>query len=160
MASVVYPPTLALADIRRASRRTLVDESNGRVMRRAFEEIMARGNVAIIDELFTCDFAGHDTAGGTFGRDEFRAGVLAMLSAFSDRQVVIADQVVNGDKVATRWQARAVHTGEFNRIPGTGRAVTLTGISIDRIVAGKIVESWEITDDAGLLRQLGVLSSA
>ena len=34
------------------------------------------------------------------------------------------------------------------------------GISIDRVVAGKIVESWEITDDAGLLRQLGVLSSA
>lgn len=135
-------------------------ESNGRVMRRAFEEIMARGNAEVVDELFARDFAGHDTSGGTFDREEFRLGVLAMLAAFSDRQVVIADQVVDGDKVATRWQTAGVHTGEFNGIPATGRRVRMTGISIDRIVAGKVAESWEVTDDAGLLRQLGVLPGA
>ena len=80
-----------------------------------------------------------------------------MLSAFSDRQVVIADQVVAGDKVTTRWIATGVHAGQFNGIPATGRHVSMTGISIDRIAGGKIVESWEVTDDAGLLRQLGVL---
>jgi steroid delta-isomerase-like uncharacterized protein len=133
-----------------------MDESNGQVMRRAFEEIMTRGNVAAINKLFASDFVGHDTSGGTFGREEFREGVLAMLSAFSDRQVKIADQVVAGDKVATRWQATGVHAGEFNGIPATGRRVSLTGISIDRITGGRIVESWEVTDDAGLLRQLGV----
>ena len=133
-----------------------MDESNGQVMRRAFEEIMTRGNIAAIDELFASDFTGHDTSGGTFGREEFREGVLDMLSAFSDRQVKIADQVVAGDKVATRWQATGLHAGEFNGIPATGRRVSLTGISIDRITGGRIVESWEVTDDAGLLRQLGV----
>ena len=133
-----------------------MDESNGQVMRRAFEEIMTRGNIAAIDELFASDFTGHDTSGGTFGREEFREGVLDMLSAFSDRQVKIADQVVAEDKVVTRWQATGVHAGEFNGIPATGRRVSLTGISIDRIAGGKIVESWEVTDDAGLLRQLGV----
>jgi steroid delta-isomerase-like uncharacterized protein len=117
---------------------------------------MTRGNVAAINEIFASDFVGHDTSGGTFGREEFREGVLAMLSAFSDRQVKIADQVVAGDKVATRWQATGVHAGEFNGIPATGRRVSLTGISIDRITGGRIVESWEVTDDAGLLRQLGV----
>jgi steroid delta-isomerase-like uncharacterized protein len=137
-----------------------MDETNGRVMQRAFDEIMKRGNVDAIDTLFASDFAGHDTSGGTFGRAEFRTGVLAMLSAFSDREVVIADQVVDGDKVATRWQATGVHSGPFNGIPATGRPVRLTGISIDRIAGGKIVESWEVTDDAGLLRQLGVLPSA
>jgi steroid delta-isomerase-like uncharacterized protein len=137
-----------------------MDDGNDEVMRRAFEEIMARGNIDIIDKLFASDFAGHDTAGGTFGREEFRGGVLAMLAAFSDRQVVIADQLVDGDKVATRWQASGVHSGELNGIPATGRHVNLTGISIDRLAGGKIVESWEVTDDAGLLRQLGVLPSA
>jgi steroid delta-isomerase-like uncharacterized protein len=117
---------------------------------------MERGHVAAIDELFASDFAGHDTAGGTFGREEFREGVIAMLSAFSDREVEIADQVVAGDKVATRWLATGVHSGDLNGIPATGRSVRLTGISIDRIAGGKIVESWEVTDDAGLLRQLGV----
>ena len=133
-----------------------MDESNGQVMRRAFEEIMNHGNVATINELFASGFIGHDTSGGTFGRAEFRDGVLAMLSAFSDRQVEIADQVVAGDKVATRWQSTGLHSGEFNGIPATGRRVSLTGISLDRIAGGTIVESWEVTDDAGLLRQLGV----
>jgi steroid delta-isomerase-like uncharacterized protein len=134
-----------------------MDESNGRVMQRAFREIMQHGNVDAIDDLFATDFGGHDTAGGTFGREEFRAGVATMLGAFSERRVVIADQVVDGDKVATRWQASGVHSGAFNGIPATGRHVTMTGISIDRIAGGKIVESWEVTDDAGLLRQLGVI---
>jgi steroid delta-isomerase-like uncharacterized protein len=134
-----------------------MDGQNDRIMQRAFQEIMGRGDEAIIDELFASDFAGHDTAGGTFGREDFKAGVRAMLAAFADRQVEIADQIVAEDKVATRWSASGVHAGDFNGIPATGRRVHLTGISIDRLAGGKIVESWEVTDDAGLLRQLGAL---
>ena len=137
-----------------------MDENNGRVMQRAFDEIMEHGNVDAIDQLFARDFTGHDTAGSTFGREEFREGVLAMLSAFTDRQVEIADQVVAGDKVATRWQATGVYSGDFKGIPATGRNISMTGISITRLAGGKIVETWEVTDDAGLLRQLGVLPSA
>jgi steroid delta-isomerase-like uncharacterized protein len=137
-----------------------MDETNGHLMQRAFDEIMTRGNIDAIDRLFASDFTGHDTSGGTFSRKEFREGVLAMLSAFSDRQVEIADQVIDGDKVATRWQATALHSGEFNGIPATGRHVRMTGISITRLAGGKVVETWEVTDDAGLLRQLGVLPSA
>lgn len=134
-----------------------MEDGNAQVMRRAFRDIMQGGDVDVIDEVFASDFAGHDTAGGTFGRDEFRAGVATMLGAFSERQVVIADQVVDGDKVATRWHASGVHAGGFHGIPATGRRVSMTGISIDRLASGKIVESWEVTDDAGLLRQLGAL---
>jgi steroid delta-isomerase-like uncharacterized protein len=134
-----------------------MEENNGRIMRRAFEEVITLGNLDIIEEIFAGDFAGHDTTGGKFGREEFREGVIAMLDAFSDRHVVIADQLVAGDKVATRWHAAAVHSAVFNGIPPTGRRVSMTGISIDRLVDGKIVESWEVTDDAGLLRQLGCL---
>jgi predicted ester cyclase len=90
-----------------------MNETNGRVMQGAFDEIMGRGNVDAIDQLFARDFTGHDTAGSTFGREEFREGVLAMLAAFTDRQVVLADQVVAGDKVATRWTATGVHSGAF-----------------------------------------------
>ena len=110
-----------------------MNQSNEAVMRRAFEEIMARGNVEIIDELFSSDFVGHDTAGEAFGREEFKQGVRAMLAAFSERQVEIADQIANGDKVATRWITTATHAGEFQGIPATGRRGTMTGISIDRM---------------------------
>jgi steroid delta-isomerase-like uncharacterized protein len=135
------------------------DNSNSQLMRRAFAEIMLRGNVDAVDQLFARDFVGHDTAGGTFDREEFKEGVRAMVAAFSDRQVTIADQVADGDKVVTRWTATGVHSGPFQGIPATGRRGSLTGISIDRSAGGAVVESWEVTDDAGLLRQLGIMPS-
>ena len=136
-----------------------MDTTNAQVMRNAFRAIVQGGNVDAIDELFASDFVGHDTAGGTFGRDDFREGVNEMLAAFTERRVDIADQLADGDKVATRWTITALHSGAYRGIPATGRRGYLTGISIDRLAGGKIVESWEVTDDAGLLRQLGVLPS-
>jgi hypothetical protein len=35
--------------------------------------------------------------------------------------------------------------------------VTVTGITIDRIVGGKLVESWASWDFLGMLQQLGVV---
>ena len=78
-------------------------------------------------------------------------------AAFSERQVEIAVSVT--ETRCNPLGATGVHPGDFNGIPATGRHVSMTGISIDRIAGGKIVESWEVTDDAGLLRQLGVLPS-
>ena len=76
-----------------------MNDGNAQVMRRAFRAIMHDGDMAAIDDLFASDFTGHDTAGGTFGRDDFRSGVAEMLAAFSDRQVEIPDQVSDGDRV-------------------------------------------------------------
>jgi predicted ester cyclase len=39
----------------------------------------------------------------------------------------------------------------------TGKQCSYTYIAIDRIVDGKVVESWLEWDEAGLLRQMGVL---
>ncbi len=137
-----------------------MSEENKRVMRRAFEEKMGRGNLDYVDDAFASDFVGHDTAGASFGKEDFKQGVLAMLDAFSALQVTIEDQIADGDKVATRWRADGIHSGSFQGIPATRKSISLTGISIDRIANGKIVESWEITDDAGLLKQLGMLAAS
>jgi steroid delta-isomerase-like uncharacterized protein len=130
--------------------------SNLDIMQQAMTAIVENGRVDQIDDLLAADFVGHDTMENTFTRDDFRMGVLEMLGAFSDRQLQIADQIASGDKVVTRWVATGRHTGGYRGIPATGRAFRLTGISIDRLASGKIIESWEVTDDLGLLQQLGV----
>jgi predicted ester cyclase len=40
-------------------------------------------------------------------------------------------------------------------IPPTGKEVEVTGITLYRIQGGKIVESWNVEDKFGLLRQIG-----
>ncbi len=80
-------------------------------------------------------------------------------AAFPDIHFTIEDQIAAADRVVTRWSARATHSGEFQGIPPTGNAVVVTGIDIDRIADGKVVECWPVVDELGLLHQLGVAPS-
>ncbi len=61
--------------------------------------------------------------------------------------------------MVTRWTARATHTGEYQGIAPTGKQFSVTGIDIDRIANGKVVECWPNMDELGLLQQLGVVST-
>jgi hypothetical protein len=42
-------------------------------------------------------------------------------------------------------------------IPATGKRITMTGITIARVAAGKITELWIESDQMGLMQQLGVV---
>jgi len=59
------------------------------------------------------------------------------------------------DKVVHRFTLRGTHSGSFMGIPPTGRVVTTSGIVIDRLADGKVVESWVSLDALNLMRQLG-----
>src|SRR5207248_5341565 len=91
------------------------------------------------------------------GLEGFRQGFSYGLSAFSDFQHTIEDQITEGDKVVTRVTASGVHTGDFLGIPPTGKRVTMTGIDLYRIAGGKIAEEWAEPDVLGPLQQLGVI---
>ena len=86
-------------------------------------------------------------------RREFEAWFLA----FPDHRVEIEAVVAAGDLVATRSACSATHRGEYAGVAATGRRVTFAAHEMYRIRDGLIVEHWEIWDEAGLLRQLGVL---
>ncbi len=58
--------------------------------------------------------------------------------------------------MAWRGTFEADHTGEFMGVAPTGKRVTLTGISTDRIHEAKFVERWDSADMLGFLQQLGV----
>jgi steroid delta-isomerase-like uncharacterized protein len=74
--------------------------------------------------------------------------------AFPDGHDRVEDQIAEGDKVVTRWTFRGTHQGEVFGIPPTGRAVTMSGIFIDRIAGGQVVEHWDEADVLGLKEQL------
>ena len=117
------------------------------------------GDLGVIDELTAADYIGHDPAvpepqRGPEGIKEFVTGYLA---AFPDGTITIEDQLAEGDLVATRWTGRGTHRGELMGIPPTGKQVTVTGLTISRVVKGKVVEEWTNWDTLGMLQQLGVV---
>jgi steroid delta-isomerase-like uncharacterized protein len=78
-------------------------------------------------------------------------------SAFPDEVTSFEDQIAEGDKVVSRMTSRATHVGEFQGVPPTGKRIAVTGIWIDRVVDGKIVERWGQVDMLGVMQQLGVI---
>ena len=81
----------------------------------------------------------------------------AFFAAFADFHAVIQDQIAEGDKVVTRKTLRGRHTGAWQGLPATGREVAIAVIDIVRITDGQVVEHWNVVDQLGLMRQLGVL---
>ena len=131
-------------------------EENKAIARRWGEEIWGKGSLAAVDELLTTNFVFNYPAPGAAPNLEGYKQTVTMLSTpFADIQCTAEDLVAEGDKVAVRWTWRGTHKGEFMGIAPTGKQVTVTGISILRIVGGKIVEEWGEMDNLGMLHQLG-----
>jgi steroid delta-isomerase-like uncharacterized protein len=129
------------------------------IVRRYFEEILDGGNLDLVDEIFDPQYVLHDPNApeevrGLEGAKQF-VGVFRR--AFPDIAHTIEDQAAEGDKVVTRFRARATHKGELMGIPPTGEKVTIEGISIWRVANGKIKECWFNYDALGLMRQLGAI---
>ena len=59
--------------------------------------------------------------------------------------------------MTTRYTLGGTHQGEFFGIPASGRRVEISGINIDRVEGGKVVEEWASYDLLGAMRQLGTV---
>jgi len=126
--------------------------------RRIFEDVWNRKNLTAIDDLMSVDYDHHDA--GTIaasGIEGYRQFVSSYLNAFPDARFTIDDVFTDGQNEITRWTVSGTHEGELAGIPRTGRRFSVTGISIARIVNGRIAESWNNWDALGLMQQLGVV---
>ena len=134
-------------------------EENKRIARQYPEEVATGRNVDLIDELVTDDFVEH---GGPFdedrhGREADKEQIRSILEAFPDFEATSIRTVGEGDYVATHFTYSGTHDGEFMGIPATGTHVEVSGMAIDRIEDGKIVERWGDADMLGVLQQVGAI---
>lgn len=130
---------------------------HGTVSRRFFERVCTHGDLDAINDLVTEDAIHRDRDEQEYhGPDGVREWISGYRAAFPDLRVTVDKQVGEGDTVATRWTTEGTHRGELWGIPPTGRRFTITGVTIDRFVHGKIAESEESWDAMGMLRQLGI----
>ena len=130
-------------------------EENKAIVRGYMENILNKRTFEKIDNYLATEF--------TFnGRHLDIKQVTNILQSeargFPDLRVTIEDQIAEGDKVVTRVRFQGTHQGEVLGIAPTGKHVTYTGIAIDRIVNGKVVEMWHEADNWGVFKQLSIIS--
>jgi steroid delta-isomerase-like uncharacterized protein len=125
---------------------------------RTWVENLNRGDVSAADTVFARDCVIHINGSPepNLSVDGFKQMVTGLLGAFPDLHFTIEDQIVAGDKVATRWTAEGTNSGAFRLVPATGRRMRIGGMILDRVVDGTVVERWEQWDQMSMLQQLGL----
>jgi len=132
----------------------------GAVIRRWFDEVWNQKKTDTIDELFPAHAImwgvgrPEQSSRGAAEFKEFRQG---LLSACPDVKIVLDQVVQEGDTAFARWTVTATHTGEGLGMPPTNRKLRIQGMSACRVDDGKIVEGWNLWDQIGMARQLGLL---
>jgi predicted ester cyclase len=121
-------------------------EDNKAVIRQLFDEVWT-GDVASADRYYA--------AGPQL--DGLKEFATALYAALPDWRVTIDDLVGEGDKIAVRWTGSGTHLGMWKGSPPSGQRVTTTGIDIEHIVDGKIVQEDGIVDMLGFSQQIAAV---
>lgn len=128
------------------------------VARRFNEEVLSKGNYDVIDEIVADDFVEHQSMPGLpEGKDAPRAFTEMFRAAFPDMKVETLATAVDGDEVWFQSRMTGTHKGELMGIAATGKKVDVLMFDRVRFVDGKVVEHWGVSDDMGMMTQLGVV---
>ena len=132
-------------------------EKNTTLVRRFYDEVWNRGDLAVVDEVFAADYVRHDLRPGTAppGPDGQKAVAALFRTAFPDVHLAVEFLVAEGAMVVARWAIEGTHTGPWAGTAPTGRLVRFAGVNIFRLADGKVAEIWNHRDDLGLIEQLG-----
>src|SRR5215207_1835372 len=119
------------------------EEKNKALVRR-FVRAQREQDIAALEEMLAPDFVDHSVLPGQgTTREDYLQDVAEEQPASSDAQLSIEDQMAEDDRVMTRLVIHGSHDQEmFTGVPPTGVLLKFTGIIINRMVGGKIVEEW------------------
>ncbi|HMD84865.1 MAG TPA: ester cyclase [Terriglobia bacterium] len=126
---------------------------NKAIAGRVFEEIFNQGKLQVADEIYAKDFVNHGLH-RNISLQEDQAAVREEKQAFPDLKMTVNLMVVEGDLVTVVWTFRGTHTSAGYGLPfPTGAKIELRGITVWRIVDGRIREEWTSFDQLNVARQ-------
>ena len=126
------------------------------------ERVMNQGDLAAVEEYYAAGYVEHDVLppGISPGLEGMTQLFGMFRAAFPDLHYAVDDVVADGDKVVQRVTGSGTMRGPLFGLPATGRSASWSEIHISRFDGGKVVEHWSVTDQLGMLQQLGLTADA
>ena len=136
-------------------------EENKSLVRRFYEEVASTGRVEQIGEFLSPHYTevmdGKRYESGIEGAKEH---ILGVRKTYQDLRIEIEKQIAEGEWVVSCITARGIHTGEWMGMKPTGKPVAFTGVNVDRVVKGRIVEHGGAANMLGPLLEIGAVRFA
>ena len=119
-------------------------------------DVWNEGQIEELDELLATDFVGHGFGPENLDRDGYEEFVIEHREIFPDLEFVLEDVIGEDDRVAARWTRSGTQEKPVMGVEPTGNRISVSGMTIYRILEGTIVEAWNIRDTVAMLKQLGL----
>jgi predicted ester cyclase len=114
---------------------------NKKIIRRFIEEIENTGDVLNIREFISEEYV------EVFEGVRYKIGingaidhVLGVRRVYPDLKITIENQISEGEWVVTIYSVKGTFKDEWFEMKPTGKPITFTGVNVDRIKDGKIIE--------------------
>ena len=130
---------------------------NKALVRRVFTDLLTAGRYEAASDIYARDFVNHGPKDLRY--DENIADIRGWRQAFPDLEMIVDNEVAEGDFVTVLWHGRGTNTGSGNGLNATGKRAEGRGISVFRVHDGRIREEWTEYSGVSLMRQLGLLPS-
>jgi len=133
-------------------------EENKLIVRGYINEIINTGNLDNIGNYISQDFSEvYEGKKYSLGVEGAKEHILGVRNTYPDLQLSIDHQIAEGEWVATSITATGTHKGEWLGIKPTGKIITYTGVNINRVVDGKIIEHGGAANMLGPLLDIGAV---
>ncbi len=127
-------------------------KSNEERVRFANDEILGKGNLGVVDEIFATDYVVHAGGKDYKGPEFVRRFAKLLRSAIPDLRVVeVALLIQAGDTIVWQRTLSGTHEAEMMGIPPSGQKVNWNDMVVTRFAGEKIAEEWTVSDLAGQL---------
>ena len=114
---------------------------NKQLIKEYIGNIINTGNVEHIEKYIAEEYIEvHNNHREKIDYEEVKRRVLGYRKTYPDFHVAIDHQIAEGDWVATCCTVSGTHLGEWMNLKPTGNKVSYTGVVVDRIADGRIVE--------------------
>jgi len=134
-------------------------ERNKAVTRSFIEDVLDQDQLERYAESHAPDFVAHGrTHDATLEED--MAAAREERKALPDLHMKINEMMAERDLVLVRWTVSGTNTHEGMGFPATGKFITIPGMTLFRLKAGKIIEEWSEWDMLSVMQQAGLLPSA
>ena len=133
-------------------------EKNKEIVRRYYEEVVNTGNIDIIKDFISEEYTEViDGKRHSVGIEGAKAHVIGVRQTYPDLHLSIERQIAEDEWVGTCITARGTHMGSWLGIKPTGKPVAFTGVNVDRVVGGRIVQHGGAANMLGPLLEIGAV---
>jgi steroid delta-isomerase-like uncharacterized protein len=108
----------------------MADTQYKAIARKFIEEIFNARKLEAAKNFVTPDIIYHGIAEEVRGLEDFKKWVGEDLSAFSDMQITILDEIEEQNKVAMRWTLKTTHEKDFAGMAASHKKIEIEGTEI------------------------------